>query len=161
MKKESMKKYLLNILPLFIMAMCMCTFTACSSDDDDDDDNGGIKGGLTGYWAPMDDFKRAIVYKVDEEGNLDCYYTAYHFINNNTVEKVTLMANINKRPDSFKSEMLEGIMVYYYFDEEYATPYTYEKIDNKIYIVSAGEILTYNGNTIKVDGRGETFTKVK
>ena len=28
-------------MPLFMVAVCMCSFTACSSDDDDDDDKGG------------------------------------------------------------------------------------------------------------------------
>lgn len=33
-----MKKFFLSLMPFFMVAMCVCSFTACSSDDDDDDD---------------------------------------------------------------------------------------------------------------------------
>lgn len=155
-----------------MMAMCMCMFTACGDDDDDNNSsngsgNGEVKAGLIGYWAPNDFSEwvgRALegYDNIDEDGIIDASWSdTYHFINDNTVEKVTLRVSINSRADSFKSETINGIKVYYFFDEKYAASYTYEKIDNKIYIVSAGEILTYNGSTIKVDGRGETLTKVK
>lgn len=173
-----MKKYLSSILPFLAMAIFTCTFSACGSDDDDDkDSSGGSKGGLIGYWI-KDDYKEGIGYSmdkkntIDEDGYIDGspasgYCTSwqgiYHFIDNNTLEKILIRASIVRHDGSFKTETINGIPVYLYFDfdDVFATTYTYEKIDNKIYIASAGEILTYNGSTIKKDGDSGTFIKIK
>lgn len=152
-------------MPILMMAMCVSSFSACSSDDDDSD--GGSNGGLIGYWVQMDDFRNIIRYtlgksnRVEDDGTIMCDQITYHFIDNNTLEETGIKASINKRADSFKSETIDGVPVYYFFDNDWHTSYTYEKIDNKIYIPSAGVILTYDGSTLRKDGENDVFTKVK
>ncbi len=120
------------------LALIMATgLLSCSKDDP--------KDSLSGWYAflPSDDYMGQ----------------AYHFINSNTVEYYPTISESPRWTGYFRSEELTGPMRGYYIQEGCYHNYTYEVIDNKVYIPMKGTILTINGKTLISEGSALRFTK--
>ena len=119
-----------------IMAMCLIS---CDKDE-----------GLTGWYAM----------NLPAKGSSDYGGRAYHFINSNTVEFYPTISG-SPRWSSSKgniSEALPSPMNFHYIQAGNVQNYTYEVIDNKVYIPMQGVIMTISGNNLLVDGGGK-YTK--
>ena len=134
-----MKKVLML---LSIVLVAMAAFTSCSDDDD--------KGGLSGWYAAQ----------LPSKGSSDYSGQAYNFISGNTVEYYPTIAGAPRWTDFFRSEALTGPMSGYYIQEGNRQTYTYNVIDNKVYIPMQGTILTIDGKSLRKDGSILVFTKM-
>ena len=115
-----------------IMAMCLIS---CDKDDS--------KDSLIGWY----------VANLPAKGSSDYGGSAYHFINSNTVEYYDMIAGSpiwEWKGDNY-SEKLPSPLKGYYIQEDIVATYTYEVIDNKVYIPMKGTILTISGNDLIPD----------
>ena len=115
-----------------IMAMCLIS---CDKDE-----------GLTGWYAM----------NLPAKGSREAGGWAYHFINSNTVEYYPTISGSPRwewKGENY-SEALPSPMNGYYIQAGNVQHYTYEVIDNKVYIPMQGVILTISGNKLLPDGGG-------
>jgi len=129
-------------LRLMSLALIMATGLISCSDDDP-------KNSLSGWYAAY----------LPDKGSDDYTGQAYHFINSNTVEYYPTISGSPRWTGYFRSEELSGPMRGYYFQEGCSQTYTYELIDNKVYIPMQGTILTISGKDLVREGGGSRFTK--
>lgn len=129
-----------KVLMLFtVVLVAMAGFTSCSDDDD--------KGGLSGWYAAQ----------LPSKGSSDYTGKAYNFVSGNTVYYYNYISGTSYW--SGMSEALTGPMSGYYVQSGCNETYTYEIIDNKVYIPMQGVILTIDGNSLRRDGSSLVFTK--
>lgn len=132
-------KKALKLMSLFLI---MATgLISCSKDDP--------KDSLSGWYAAY----------LPAKGSSDYNGQAYKFVNSNTVEYYPTISGSPRWTGYFSSEELTGPMRGYYIQTGCYNTYTYEVIDNKVYIPMKGTILTINGNTLVSEGSSVRFTK--
>ena len=149
-----MKKNIFNWMTIMLMAFVVCVgFAACGSDDDDDDNNNGgrASSSLTGWWM-TESWKGWDGYDFCE---------ALHFINDNTVDYYSLVANgkywtNNDIISGDYSAPFSG-KAGWYFQKDCNVHYTYYIIDNILYMYNASDAMTLNF----YNGYPNGFSKVK
>lgn len=129
-----MKKFLSMTV---ILLGFLCTFSSCSDSPSQN---------LKGKWYACN------LPSKGSDGNGEAYY----FVNN---DYVMYYHNVTGRETWVNSTPLTGAMKGYYYETGFDQSYSYEIIDNKIYIVMQGTILTIDGDKLMRDGGG-TFRKM-
>lgn len=130
-----------KVLLLFtVVLVAMVGFTSCSDDEP--------SGALSGWYAAQ----------LPSIGSSDYSGKAYNFVSGNTVYYYNYISG--SRYWSGMSEALTGPMSGYYIQSGCHETYTYEVIDNKVYIPMQGVILTIDGNTLRRDGSSMTYRKM-
>lgn len=128
---------------LFFLSLVIMSIVGLSSCGDDSPSGGGLKG-----WYAAE---------LPSKGSDDWGGKAYHFTNKNTCIYYSMISG-SPRWTGF-SESLPSPLSGYYVQSGCGETYTYEVIDNKVYIPMQGVILTIDGKTLSKDGSGTRFTK--
>lgn len=123
-----------------IAVMAIVGFASCGGDDEP-------SGSLSGWYAAQ----------LPSKGSDDYSGKAYNFVSSNTVYYYNYISGA-PRWTGF-SEALTGPMSGYYIQEGGYESYTYEIIDNKVYIPMQGVILTIEGKNLRREGTSTVYTK--
>lgn len=173
MTGKDMKK--INLIIAILFAFLTGVFTACSSSDDDRELPTTPTSGIEGYWISLEsirqDVKDANQYAANPgsihygaywsegilSGNSNIYM--WHFVNNNTVERVCYLVYKAPNNNAFYKETSTTFPFYLVeFSDRYM--YTYSLIGNKI-IISNGDIVTLLNGKLYWDGNSKQgFEKI-
>lgn len=132
-----MKKFFNYLLLLTVSLVMTAQFTSCSDEPSKN---------LKGNWY---------VYNLPSKGQ-DGTGEAYYFVND---DYLIYYHNVTGRKTWINSTALTGKMDGYYYETGFDKSYSYEVVDNKVYVVMQGKILTIDGDKLIRDGGG-TFKKL-
>ena len=169
-----MKKYLFGWMSIVLMAFLCLGFASCSKSDSDDDDNGSGSGFSSGQWyikrtpwqvdliridldaaatfgstMTIEELRRDVmsgvtgcVIHIINDNTLEVLYDDYFCENGASVSGKQLLYRLN-------TGTYLGTLAFY---SSQSTLYTYESIDNKIYVPMWGKIFTVLGDALWEDG---------
>ena len=134
-----------KLLSLLLFVSALLTFSSCG----DDEPKGGISGvyytNLPGKDGPSHDWTGKV----------------YNFVNDNTVVYYNYVADFAYWTGYSSSESLSSIgLSGYYCQQGCGVSYTYNIIDNKVYIPMQGVILTIDGKNLRQDGSSSVWKKL-
>lgn len=131
-----MKRTLLLLSVALLATICL---SSCSDDP---------SGKLSGWYAAQ----------LPSKGSSDYTGKAYNFVSDNTVYYYNFVSGSSYWGGM--SEALSGPMSGYYIQAGCHETYTYELIDNKVYIPMQGVILTVDGKSLYKDGSSTVYSRM-
>lgn len=154
-----------------MVAFLFAGLASCSSDDDDNNSGGGSQSSgqwftvsqtvpwnvLVVMWKKEDIEGAGGTMTMDDLRNYSGSEELIHIINSNTLEYVTRGKCYEEGAAPSDGQLLyrldtespAGIVSFY---STSSTPYTYEKIDNKLYVVMWGKVFTVTNDGLWEDG---------
>lgn len=136
-----MKKYLLNLMAILMVAIVSVSLVSCECDDDDD--NSGVSSRVSG------------LYYYEDGGDSR---TAYNFVNNNTVEVYYSLSQDSNAKWAGERGVAFPLKSgwYYWTGNKYI--YSYYIIDDMV-VIGSDRIMTISGNTLVYNDMGVVLYK--